>query len=51
MERVPIAFGLSAIQLVISIPEKDGELDRVTEKIKAIEGVSEAEVVNITRSM
>jgi translation elongation factor aEF-1 beta len=51
MEREPIAFGLSCIKVVISIPEKDGELERITKEIEAIEGVAEAEVVSATRSM
>lgn len=51
MERVPVAFGLNAIHMVKTIPEKDGELERVTEEIKAVEGVNEAEVINATRSM
>ena len=51
MERQPIAFGLEAILLVKQIPEKDGELDRITEEIMSIEGVREAQVIDITRSM
>ena len=51
MERVPIAFGLNAIQLVKTIPEKDGELERITEELNSIEGVRDAEVINATRSM
>jgi translation elongation factor aEF-1 beta len=51
MDRQPIAFGLSAILLVKQIPEKDGELERVTKEIESVDGVREAEVVSATRSM
>jgi len=51
MERVPIAFGLNAIKIVKLVEEKEGEMDRVTEKIKSIDGVREVEVLGMTRSL
>jgi len=51
MERIPIAFGLNAIQIIKLVEEKDGEMDRVTDKIKNIKGVKEVEVVGLTRSL
>ena len=51
IERVPIAFGLNAIQIVKLVEEKEGEMDRITNQIKNIEGVKELEVVNLTRSI
>ena len=51
MSRQPIAFGLEAILLVKQIPEKDGELEKVTNEILAVEGVREAEIISATRSM
>jgi translation elongation factor aEF-1 beta len=51
MERVPIAFGLNAIQIIKLIDEKEGEMDRVTDKIKKINGVKEVEVTGLTRSL
>lgn len=51
IERVPIAFGLNSIQIIKLVEEKEGEMDRITEKIKAIEGVKGVEVINLTRSL
>ena len=51
MERVPVAFGLNAIQIIKLVEEKEGEMDRVTDKIKSIKGVREVEVVGLTRSL
>jgi translation elongation factor aEF-1 beta len=50
-ERVPIAFGLNSINIVKLVEEKEGELDRMIEKIKKINGVKEVEVVDLTRSL
>ena len=51
MERVPVAFGLNSINIVKLVEEKEGEMDRVTEKIKNIKGVKEVEIINLTRSL
>jgi elongation factor 1-beta len=51
MERIPIAFGLNAIQIIKLVDEIEGEMDRVTDKIKSIKGVREVEVVGLTRSL
>jgi translation elongation factor aEF-1 beta len=51
MERVPIAFGLNAIQIIKVVDEKEGEMDRITDKIKKINGVKEVEVTGLTRSL
>ena len=51
MERIPIAFGLNAIQIIKLVDEKEGEMDRVTDKIKKINGVKEVEVIGLTRSL
>ena len=51
MERVPIAFGLNAINIVKVVEEKEGEMDRVTNQIKSIKGVREVEVTGLTRSL
>jgi elongation factor 1-beta len=51
MERVPVAFGLNAIKIVLLVKEKEGEMDRVTEKIRSIDGVREVEVIALTRSL
>ncbi len=51
MERIPIAFGLSAIQIIKLVEEREGEMDRITDKIKKINGVKEVEVTGLTRSL
>jgi elongation factor 1-beta len=51
IQRVPIAFGLNAIQIIKLVEEKEGEMDRVTDKIKKIKGVKGVEVVGLTRSL
>lgn len=51
IERIPIAFGLNAIQIVKLVEEKEGEMDRITGKIKGIKGVREVEVLSLTRSL
>ena len=51
IQRVPIAFGLNAIQIIKLVEEKEGEMDRITNRIKKINGVREVEVVGLTRSL
>jgi len=51
IQRVPIAFGLNAIQIIKVVEEKEGEMDRITDKIKNIKGVKEVEVIGLTRSL
>lgn len=50
IQRVPIAFGLNSVIIVKVIEEKEGELERVTEEIRSIEGVREVEITNLARS-
>lgn len=47
----PIAFGIVAIQVIKFIPDAEGELEAVEKKLRAIEGVWEVEVTEITRSI
>ena len=51
IQRVPIAFGLNAIQIIKLVDEKEGEMDRITDQIKKLKGVKEVEVVGLTRSI
>jgi translation elongation factor aEF-1 beta len=51
LQRMPIAFGLNAVQIIKYVEEKEGEMDRITEKIKKIKGVREVEVIDLTRSL
>lgn len=50
IEEEPIGFGLSAIKFTAMIPDEGGKQDELEEKIKAIEGVSEFEVLQASRS-
>jgi elongation factor 1-beta len=46
----PIAFGLVAIIANIAMPEEiSGKMDEVEEAIKSTDGVSEIQVMNVTR--
>lgn len=51
MERVPIAFGINSIKMIKIIDEKEGEIDRITDEIKNINGVREVEIIGLTRSL
>ncbi len=51
MQIMPIAFGINAIQVIKLVEDKEGELDKVTDKIKKIKGVQEVEVVDLTLSL
>jgi len=51
MERQPIAFGLNAIKIIKLVEEKEGEMDRITNEIKKINGIKEVEVIGVTRSL
>ncbi len=49
-EEVPIAFGLKALDVKFTYPDKEFEEEKFLEKIKQIEGVSDAEVTGVTLS-
>lgn len=49
-EIIPIAFGLKSLVIIKVIPERDGELERVEQKIRSIPGVKEVEITNVARS-
>ncbi len=44
-----VGFGIKALKATILLNDKEGGLDMIEEKIRAIDGVSEMEVENITR--
>jgi elongation factor 1-beta len=47
----PIAFGLVALIVNVAMPEEiSGKMDEVEEALKSTEGVSEIQVVNVTRA-
>jgi elongation factor 1-beta len=45
----PIAFGLKAIVGDFLLEDAEGQMDRLEESIKSINGVGEIEVMNISR--
>lgn len=51
IEREPIAFGLVALKVTKLVPEESGELEKIENRIKSLEGVGEVEVVEISRSL
>ena len=51
LEEEPIGFGLSAIKLTSMIPDEGGSQDELEEKIRSIDGVSEIEVLQASRSL
>ena len=51
IQRQPVAFGLVALLVTLVVQDAEGEVDRVEEKIKSIDGVGEVEVTGLTRSL
>ena len=51
ISREPIAFGLVAIIAVKLVEEISGEMDKVENLIKSIDGVGEVEITEVNRSM
>ena len=47
--KEPIAFGLNAIIGDFLIDDDEGQMDKLENSIKKIEGVGEIEVINISR--
>ncbi len=46
---VDIGFGIKAIQAVLLMPDGEGGVDALEEKVRAIPSVSEVDVQNVTR--
>ncbi len=51
IQRQPIAFGLVAILVTKFIPDAEGELEKMENKIRSIENVGEVEIIGMTRSL
>lgn len=51
IQRQPIAFGLVALLVTKFIPDAEGELEKMENKIKSIENVGGVEITGMTRSL
>lgn len=51
IQRQPIAFGLVALLVTKFIPDAEGELEKMENKIRSIENVGEVEITGMTRSL
>ena len=51
IEEVPIAFGLKSLTVKIVIPEEDGALDSIENKLNDIDGVTSVELKHSTRAL
>jgi len=49
IDKQPIAFGLVALIVEKVIADDEGEIEKVENTLKSIEGVSSIEVTNLTR--
>jgi elongation factor 1-beta len=47
--KEPIAFGLNALVGDFLLDDSEGQMDKLEDAIKAVQGVGEIEVVNISR--
>ncbi len=48
-ETEPIAFGLNSLILYVQMPDAEGGTDKLEELINETQGVSNSEIINITR--
>lgn len=51
LEEEPLAFGIKAWKFTIIIPDAEGTLPAMEEKLAKIKGVQNAETVEISRSL
>lgn len=51
IQRKPIAFGIVAFNIIKIVPDESGEIDRLENKLKAIDAVGEVEVTEVTRTI
>jgi len=49
IEEAPLAFGVTAIRVLLSAPEEEGVTDRIEQALSSIEGVSSVELERESR--
>lgn len=50
-QKEPVAFGLVALNISLRIDEQNSNLDPLEEKLRALDGVASAEVIDVRRAI
>ena len=51
LEEEPVAFGLKALKVTFMIPDAGGQMDKLENKLNAIEGAQSVETLRVSRSL